>query len=172
MKGPIDVAWARTLPELTKQVLQSRKLKENLNGYMKRCFPKAPPDFTKCMVELCEEKKGLAERISTLLFRESAEIVGFVQIVWNSKDRSCLLMNLCRVRGRKGLCLPILQTAIRMCNVIHPTAVRALLHVGLAQAKSKLQMLYESYGWKVANVERDKLEYEWLLRGRGDEFIS
>jgi hypothetical protein len=161
MKQTIDVGWARSLTVLNKQLLVSRKLRINLNNYMSMCFPKAPPDFAKCMGDICNTNKELADHISTLIFKDTKQIVGFIQFVWDEKERTCLFVNLCRARGHKGICHLILQTAIRTCQELHPTAVRALLHVDVFNFK--LQALYESYGWRISDIKMDKIELEWIL---------
>lgn len=159
MKQTIDVGWARSLTILNKQLQLSRKLRTDLNNYMRLCFPKAPPDFAKCMSDICSTNKDLD--ISTLIFKDAKHIVGFIQFVWDEKERTCLFINLCRARGHKGLCQIILQTAIRTCQEIHPTAVRALLHVDIF--KFKLQALYESYGWRISDIKMNTIELEWIL---------
>jgi len=174
MKQSIDVGWARSLTDLNKQLLVSKKLRGDLNNYMRKCFPKAPPDFTQCMVDICHTNKDLADRISTLIFRDTKHIVGFIQFIWDEKERTCLFINLCRARGHKGFCQLILQTAIRTCQELHPTAARALLHMDIF--KFKLQALYESYGWRLSDINNYTIELEWILGQEQEcdliEFIS
>jgi hypothetical protein len=164
----IDVGWTKTLFDL---VNINNAYKHKLNKYMAMCFPKAPHNFVECMSQLSIRRPMIAERISTLIFHEKKNIIGFVQLFWNKTKRACVILNLCRARNYKHLCEIILQNAIAIARDLRPDARRVLFYIKLK--KVRLQRLYQAQGWQAINVINGYVEYEWQINSDDlVEFIS